>query len=492
VSLPTVRTVTETDAELPAPQDPELFAATTAAVLEARERAVAHRDAGGYLPRRSDFPTLSSFDAGQPNISRGVGTKVIEWDRLFGPKANSLVAIAYEDLPKTQELIALARGRDVLKQRWWPPVEAPGEFDEFMFQFQAAGFAHRIFDRLCHVVGEDFNNDDLLGAYVEAERGVLWEHLPVDIVVPIALLTFEDDRRSLTDSIAIERLSEHEQLARVPSGYSLAPVPYPLVGAATHSFVLASWTIENRNHWAWSLDKPDAYPLEEIEACFEALRLATGLRTGYTQIYMRAKGWAQSWVAHLPPVVSGPIVRRYPPSFDDFGWLLEPTTVTEENAAAAAEIFSELTGAPGPIRLAGRRLSDALLRDREDDTVVDLCIALEGVLGDRSPNEITHKLALRTAAVVGRVTPRVESADQVFRDVKRLYAYRSKVVHGGDPGTTRFAPRSDGPGPPIVDVAERYVRLVLRELLRTPELQDPQRIDQKLVLGAINGGEERK
>jgi len=199
---------------------------------------------------------------------------------------------------------------------------------------------HGIFDRLCHVAGEDFNDDDLLGAYVEAERGVLWENLPVDIVVPIALLTFEDDRRSLTTRAAIERLSDHEQLARVPTTYSVAAVPQPLIGAATHAFVLASWTIENGNHWAWRLDRPDAYPLEQVEACFEALRLATGLRTGYTQIYMRPKGWSQSWTAHLPPVVSGPIVRRYPRSFDDFGWLRKPTSVNRASSRRTAASYA--------------------------------------------------------------------------------------------------------------------------------------------------------
>lgn len=398
------------DEQASSPMDVELYAATRDAVFEAKARALAHRD-----------------------------------------------AIAYEDLPKTQELIALVRGRDVAKRRWSPPTGTPDAFDDWLFALQTARFAHGILDRLLHLVGKGFEEKHFVSVYVEAERGLLWDELPVDIVVPIALLTFEEDLRAVSERVTIERLSDDEQLARVPTKYYVAAVPRPLVGAATHAFVLAQWKIDNGNHWEWRFEEPRRYPLEEIETCFEALRLATGLRTGFAQIYIRPRGWAHDWLAHLPPVVSGPVLRRYPPSFDNFSWLSEATTVEGDAAATVGEVLGDLAVAPGSLRVASRRLSDALLREREADAVVDLCIALEAVLGDRSTSEITHKLALRTAAVVARAGAS-DDAGEVFRDVKQLYAYRSKVVHGGDAGPSRLARRSRGSGPPITQVAEGYVR----------------------------------
>lgn len=296
--------------------------------------------------------------------------------------------------------------------------------------------------------------------------------------------TFEDDRRPVTERIVLERLSEEEQLARAPESHSIAAVPEPLAGAATHAFVLTGWEINNGNRFALRTDDASLYPREQIETCFEALRLASDVQTGYAQIYMRPKGWAWvgAWTAHLPPVIPGPLVRRYPPRFDNFGWLRKPRTVDQDQARAVSDVFGELASAPPQLRLAGRRLSDAMLRDREDDTVVDLCIALEAALGEQDPTEITHKLALRTAAVAARSGESDETAGDTFSSVKRIYRYRSKVVHGGDPAKDRLLPRGDGPGVPIVEVVERYVRIVLLELLRKPELRDPSSLDQRLIL----------
>lgn len=114
--------------------------------------------------------------------------------------------------------------------------------------------------------------------------------------------------------------------------------------------------------------------------------------------------------------------------------------------------------------------------------MVDLCIALEAALGDQDPTEVTHKLALRTAAVTAQSGRSDETAGDTFSGVRRIYSYRSKVVHGGDPTKVRLLPRSDGSKVPVADAAEQYVRIVLLELLRKPELRVPRRVDQRLIL----------
>lgn len=103
------------------PRDTELFEVIAAAVLEARDRALAHRDAGRYVPRRSDFPKLSHFDSGQPDVRRGIDAQVPDYSRLFGLQANDLTTFSYGDLPRTQALLELARARPLLREKWFPP-----------------------------------------------------------------------------------------------------------------------------------------------------------------------------------------------------------------------------------------------------------------------------------------------------------------------------------------------------------------------------------
>jgi hypothetical protein len=59
-------------------------------------------------------------------------------------------------------------------------------------------------------------------------------------------------------------------------------------------------------------------------------------------------------------------------------------------------------------------------------TFLSLTIVLEALLGDRGP-EITHKLAERAAALIGRT--RAQRPLQ-YRVVKDLYDIRSRLVHG--------------------------------------------------------------
>jgi hypothetical protein len=41
-----------------------------------------------------------------------------------------------------------------------------------------------------------------------------------------------------------------------------------------------------------------------------------------------------------------------------------------------------------------------MLREQEADSVLDLLIGLEALLGDQTTTEVTHKLAIRAAAVL--------------------------------------------------------------------------------------------
>jgi Apea-like HEPN len=201
---------------------------------------------------------------------------------------------------------------------------------------------------------------------------------------------------------------------------------------------------------------------------------------GYGQIYMRPVGWVDKYNTDFEGVIEGAIVRRYPPSLDDGGWLQPAPVITKSEIALAAKTYRMLDTSGSGLKLAGRRFGSAALREEDDDTVVDLSIALEAALGDKQRSEMTHKLAMRAAAIAGLAG---RDGRAVFVQVKRLYDWRSSIVHGDSQERARqkFLDASGGQDP----VVEAYslVRLVLTKLVEEPDLRSAATIDERLMAG---------
>ena len=105
------------------------------------------------------------------------------------------------------------------------------------------------------------------------------------------------------------------------------------------------------------------------------------------------------------------------------------------------------------IDVALRRFHSAYHGDIED-RIIDQMIAFESLyLGD--PQELTYKLALRTAFLLGK---RKDKRKAIFSDMKKAYDYRSRIVHGGSP------PSRDELGG-IVPKTEDYLRQSIRRFL---------------------------
>jgi hypothetical protein len=188
----------------------------------------------------------------------------------------------------------------------------------------------------------------------------------------------------------------------------------------------------------------------------------------------------------MPPtcrrLFKGSVARRYPPGFDDYGWLRAPWTVTEAEMAASANTLVELQTCPKSLRLASRRLSSAALRVDEDDAVLDLCIALEAALGDQQRSEMTYKLGVRAAAVLGLEDPQQETPTTILQRVKRLYDWRSAIVHGADAAKARLKFAGEDVQMGGLEIATSLVRRVLRQLVQHPALRKAHAIDSGLLL----------
>ena len=82
---------------------------------------------------------------------------------------------------------------------------------------------------------------------------------------------------------------------------------------------------------------------------------------------------------------------------------------------------------------------------------LSLMISMESMLGPNSPGELTHQVSRNAAVLLGAT--RSES-QEVYRNVKSLYAKRSAIVHGGKGNLT----------PEDVLTLREHVRKTLREL----------------------------
>jgi hypothetical protein len=352
-----------------------------------------------------------------------------------------------------------------------------------MFEIMVAELPLRILDRHLHTHHRPIREDIMLDIYLELEAGIFEDALPVDIIVPIVLTEFDAIQPvRLGDDMRLERMDDSFHRARVPTQYFGGSANEIVLGAATHALVLTDYEIRNPNRWQQDHDRLEAYPTQVVDTFFDALRIVTGIDTGYAQLVMRPISWAWDYMANLPVVVHGPLVRRYPPSFDNYGWLDHRSSVSLGDLTTVGQTYERLARASAEARIASGRLSSAMLRSDQADIILDLCIGLEALFGDQG--EVTHKLALRVAAVTG-LSPLVEfSPQQVFSAVKKIYKHRSQVVHGGDVSGGGIGGLSDQPIP-AAQLATHLLRAALNVVLYRPELLTPVLVDRDLILAAL-------
>lgn len=477
-----------TERENRQPIDPELFNAVRDFVLEARIRYIEYRDGLGYVHKIHDLHEYGEFDSGFPHITRDLKSEVPDFRRPFGSKEGEWTPISFEDWDSFQRLLEIADRNEPLQATFY--VDKSEKDEESGKSFWLIGVSDlplEVFDRLMHVYGEDFTNEQLQDVYCRLEQGVLAEKLPIVIAVPILLTKFDPETFPITSGLAVVRMSKELHLARASRrGSPTSSVNEVVSAAATHMLILTGWEMPNaRGAMSPSYMRFDWYPVERIDRFFDALRVVTGVDTGYADVFIipARQEWAYSFRRDLPGIVRGASVRRYPSHFDNFGWLAKREPVTEEQLAEVGEVYSGVEGRDS-LELAARRLSAGMLRETDDDAILDLLIGLEAMLSDKDKGELTFKLALRSAAVLAGLPAYNPSV--VFGQVKQLYNYRSAVAHGDAKRAAKLR-TLDLEGEPVMSItlATSFLRDVIRQLVRQPNLSSPSDIDSKLVLHSL-------
>ncbi len=468
------------------PLDKDLCQQVWRFVDEARLKFLEFQSGGGTIGTDYKVQALGRFEnSGFPSFTTDYRSQTTDYEANF-VAGSGRGGLEYEDWQSWKELVRHVEANQPLRDSFL--VSAPGRDDERLRRdFFLIGiwlFAGGILDRVMRLHREKFSRDEFLGVYCEREAGALRTTLGYNVIVPVALTRFENTGSvDLADDCAVVELAEAMQLARMPEH----PGPTSsaneiVVGAATHALVVRDLKMENCSAEPWPpYERPDWYPIGKIERFFAALRIVTGVDTGYAQLCLEpADGWAFGFERNLPPVIHGPFVRRYPLAFDDFGWLKARQPVQHKDLCRVADVMAALKRRPS-LGLAGRRLSAAMLREEDDDRILDLLIGLEAVLGDGDKSEMTHKLALRTAAVLADA--RASDPTRIAADVKQLYAYRSAIAHGRDRSARKHRYLGEaGNQVAASTLGTLYLRKVVLRLAERPDLHDAKAIDAELIL----------
>jgi Apea-like HEPN len=147
-------------------------------------------------------------------------------------------------------------------------------------------------------------------------------------------------------------------------------------------------------------------------------------------------------------------------------------TLTSDDCRALQEIFAVVRrrgGIQDGLRIAQRRLSDAMETEGEEDRLLSGMIAAEAIFGDSEPSDgIKFKFALRSAYLLEPGDPKRRR--EIFEDMQNAYDVRSAIVHGTklSKKKTKEQQRIGGAQVSIADFVERiedYIRAALREAL---------------------------
>jgi hypothetical protein len=370
------------------------------------------------------------------------------------------------------------------------PAQVSAEVAMWFVKLQAADLVLSVVDR-ARALGRPYDPETLLTAYRERERSILASELDADLVVPLVLTNLElDEPLELGDGVRLEKLDEATQLARARDHYSIEAVPPVVSGAATHAVVITGVKIDNSS-WInrmWRGRGP-TIPFEKLNLVIECLRVVTHISTGYAQMFLRPIGWADKWRHALPPVVDVGVFRRYPGSFDTYGWLEKMPLVSADQLAALPKVVKSARNAGRATRLALRRLSLADLRDDDDDKLVDACIGIEALLSNDSI-EIAHKIATRGAAALAARSAKPIEAQKAFRMFKAVYGRRSDLVHGKG-GDKKAVFELNGTKIRTSTLASILLRELLLSLLTSDLPWSIQDLDDELML-SLNRGNNRQ
>lgn len=453
---------------------------------------------GIYIGPHSDYPRRSTTDSGFP-IFHGIGfySDSAPRDYVSTIKPSGLLGIfggkfdvEENALPALDKLIAYLKSHRIGSRLTYTDYKGETSFADYTINRILGDAVEKYLHRHGIEAAVDPRaRDVILGPLL---FGVIRRTHELSLMVPIALTHFEFERLRLSETTYIARIPERFQLSRARMRNHGTGASEQVAHAATHAFVSSGWSLEvdEVGDVSKSLSSASQNALDAVDSFLGALRVATGVKTGYAQLLWVPRRWALDYYCDLPPVY-GTTVRQYPGEFDNYGWVRECPTVTKEEMSAVRTVFEQMNNNDSEaVRLATRRLSSCLTRNDPSDAVLDGTIGLELLLGDDQNQSLSYKLRLRAAALTWLSVSSIPAAE-IADKVKQVYAVRSAIVHGKKPKARKKAVDSNSTqGEDDRQLAAELLRFVLRVLLAHPRYLEPSKIDSELILRGANATSE--
>ncbi len=409
------------------PRDSDLYRLTRTVALDALRRLKELLAEGKDFDTSDRHPRFDEDGVTFRSVSRR--GSITSYHSAIGVEANTYFRpfIAYDELDGLSAFRERAASIEGLPQflTFLPFADDP-EMVERSHLVWMGQFPLRILERHIHCVGWDFSEDFFLETYCQAEKFWFDRELPAEVLVPVIGVTFASDRIELANGHYIERMSDGLQLSRMPyfhvDAEQLAVLP-----SSTHALVIPGFSLTYANTiWPPTVSH-DPIGVDAVRAFFQALSIEQPFPSGFVQYVFRPIGWADGFEGALPPLVHGPVVRRYSPRLA--GGMKEPSiTLGVDAESRLAATFERLLAPAKNVSIAAGRLHGSMMREEETDRILDLCIGIESLVSDNSPGDTTYKLALRTTAVLA--SKGVAATADVFAAMKGIYGYRSAVAHG--------------------------------------------------------------
>jgi hypothetical protein len=470
------------------PRDPLLFELFCDAIRTGLEYVRLAETGKTRIGAHLNWPELRWHENGLPWITH----RSFDTPKDYSNALNGLYSALYglgsdekaPDFKKEPAFIALTEyAKHQPRLRGYLRFDGPHDFGATHLEIMI-GY---VLDRYIHInKSTELQCDKLMPIYLPIENYLIDVVLPINVIVPILFLKFELATFRINELISIEQMSDEMHLARGWQGSWGTPDNFLVASAATHAIFIQNQSLKNEN---WSIANgaiinPESYPLDDIDAFFAAIRIATGFATGYAQMLAFPIKWASTYVADLIPV-EGPRLESYPPFFKAGYWQQDVPTVSASDAEGIREVFKNLKRAfamkhAQKVRLAMHRLNLSSMRTTDEDGVIDSMIAMEALLSDGT-QEMTHKVAMRLAALYKIVNP--TRAERAFKEIKDIYTFRSKIVHGDANLKKHREINREGTRIPAINAAVEHLRTAFDVLMKHPALLDPKEIDRFLLTG---------
>ncbi len=465
-------------------KDPHLFELIKAFVFKVSPLIKPAIEKRFIKPKYDKYPNLSFNKNGMPSISQYSSNSPYKISDVFikwGDKPD----INLEEIEEYNQCIKYLLGHEEFRQSYYPENANDTESVKNLFEFYIKQTPIYLLERYFLLNKEDGNNENLIKEiYYEFEKYIYSKNLFFDIGIPILFLNCTEDYFELNENIIIRKISDENHKARLNvKSYSPAILD-TIISSATHELIFKNYFIKKQSSFGYTnLDYETAYPIDKFEKFFNAIKIVTNHNSGFAQILVYPHGWVDSFHMDLPRI-KGISLRKYPNYFEDFYWNSE--SLPEINKSDLEEIklvfLNLLTNENNKIQIANKRLRYSYLRDNEEDSILDIIIALETLLSDNIKGEMTYKLSMRIATLLNFHNKEYNSTE-TYRVMKKIYDYRSAVVHGSSKVNSKkeIKIEEDRKSIKTISIANDYLREVLKALIKNPLFLDAKEIDNLIL-----------